>query len=272
MLLAMSSETSPEPPILYDATAGVATITLNRPERKNSLSDELVGSLSDMLDRAVRDDGVRVIVVTNTGNTFCAGADLKSTTPGLSDTDKVAAAEQAPRRSFVDVFAQMLDSPKPVVGRIDGHATGGGVGLVAACDISVMRSDAKIGFTEVRIGVAPAVISVVCLPKMSRADANELFLTGDRITPARAVEAGLINRAVDADDLDDAVADIVGMCLRGGPEALAAAKELIHRVPSMDRRTAFEWTSTRSRELFESEEAQVGIAAFRERRDAPWVP
>jgi methylglutaconyl-CoA hydratase len=268
----MANETSTEPPILYEVTSGVATITLNRPERKNSLSDELVGSLSHMLERAVDDDGVRIIVVTNTGNTFCAGADLKSTTPGLSDTDEAAAAEQAPRRSFVDVFAQMLDSPKPVIGRIDGHATGGGVGLVAACDISLMRSDAKIGFTEVRIGVAPAVISVVCLPKMNRADANELFLTGDRITPARAAAAGLINRAVEPDELDGAVQEMVDMCLRGGPKALAAAKELIHRVPSMDRRTAFDWTSTRSRELFESDEARVGIAAFRERRDAPWIP
>ncbi len=279
MLVPMSSETSPEDPILYDASAGVATITLNRPEAKNSLSDELVGSLSAMLDRAVADAGVRVVVVTNTGNTFCAGADLKSATPGLSDTDRADGdgdgddrGDRAPRRSFVDVFTQMLDSPKPVVGRIDGHATGGGVGLVAACDISVMRNDAKIGFTEVRIGVAPAVISVVCLPKMSRADALELFLTGDRITPQRAVEAGLINRAVDPDDLDGAVDDLVGRCLRGGPQALAAAKELIFRVPEMDRRTAFEWTSTRSRELFQSEEAAAGIAAFRQRTDAPWVP
>ncbi|MEM9566647.1 MAG: enoyl-CoA hydratase-related protein [Actinomycetota bacterium] len=272
----MSSETSQEPPILYEVSAGVATITLNRPERKNSLSEELVGSLSLMLDRAIGDDAVRVVVVTNTGNTFCAGADLKSATPGLSDTDDAAspgeAADEAPKRSFVDVFAQMLDSPKPVVGRIDGHATGGGVGLVAACDISVMRADAKIGFTEVRIGVAPAVISVVCLPKMTRADALELFLTGDRITPARAAEIGLINRAVEPESLDETVDDLVGMCLRGGPDALAAAKDLVFRVPTMERDAAFAWTAVRSRELFESEEASVGIAAFRDRVDAPWVP
>lgn len=271
----MANATGTDPPILLDVSSGVATITLNRPERKNSLSDELVGSLSTMLDRAIDDDGVRAIVITNTGNTFCAGADLKSATPGLSETDTgTAAAARAaePRRSFVDVFGQILDAPKPVIGRIDGHATGGGVGLVAACDISVMRNDAKIGFTEVRIGVAPAVISVVCLPKMSRADATELFLTGERITPARAVEAGLINRAVEPDDLDAAVGRMVDRCLRGGPQALAAAKELINRVPLMDRRTAFDWTSTRSRELFESAEAREGIAAFRERRDAPWIP
>lgn len=264
MLLTMSQETDP---ILYNLSAGVATITLNMPDRKNSLSDELVGALSAMLDRAVADDEARAIVMTNTGNTFCAGADLKSTTPGLGD-----AAPEQPKRTFVDVFQQMLTCPKPVVGRIDGHATGGGVGLVAACDISVMRDDAKIGFTEVRIGVAPAVISVVCLPKMSRADASELFLTGDRFTPERAADAGLINRAVAPDQLDATVADFVDMLVKGGPLALAAAKDLINRVPEMDRAAAFEWTSGRSRELFQSEEATIGIAAFRNRTPAPWVP
>lgn len=263
----MSTETNDDAPILYEVSAGVATITLNMPERKNSLSDQLVGSLSAMLDRAVADDSARVIVLTNAGNTFCAGADLKSTRPGVADTD-----DEVEKRSFVDVFQQILGSPKPVVGRIDGHATGGGVGLVAACDISVMRDDAKIGFTEVRIGVAPAVISVVCLPKMTRADASELFLTGDRITPERAADAGLINRAVDPAKLDDAVAEFVAMLVRGGPMALAASKELINKVPEMQLKEAFEWTTVKSRELFVSEEATAGIAAFNKREPAPWVP
>lgn len=263
----MSTEQSDNAPILYDVSAGVATVTLNMADRKNSLSDELTSSLAAMLDRAIADDEARVIVLTNAGNTFCAGADLKADRPGLAQTDG-----DIPKRTFVDVFGQMLESPKPVIGRIDGHATGGGVGLVAACDISVMRNDAKIGFTEVRLGVAPAVISVVCLPKMNRADAMELFLTGDRVTPDRAAEAGLINRSVAPERLDEAVAELVDMVVRGGPAALAAAKVLINQVPAMDRDEAFAWTSVRSRELFASEEATAGIAAFRERRPAPWVP
>ena len=250
----------------YSEADGVATITLSRPEQKNSLSDELVGSLSANLDRAMAEDSVRVVVLTNVGNTFCAGADLKAAQPGISDEVDPA------RPSFVEVFRQILDAPKPVVGRIDGHATGGGVGLVAVCDLSVMRDDAVIGFTEVRIGVAPAVISVVCLPKMRRADASELFLTGERISPARAAEAGLINRAVPAGELDQAVERYVDAIVRGGPNALAAAKVLITRVPDLDRDEALRWTAIRSRELFESEEASAGIAAFRERRPAPWVP
>lgn len=243
---------------------GVATITLDRPDQKNSLSDELVTSLSAALDDAMADDAVRVVVLTNEGNTFCAGADLKAAQPGVAGTQA--------RRTFVDVFRQILGAPKPVIGRIDGHATGGGVGLVAACDISVMRDDAILGFTEVRIGVAPAVISVVCLPKMRRADASELFLTGERVSAARAVEVGLVNAAVPPGELDAGVERYVDAVVRGGPQALAAAKELINRVPELSRDEAFDWTSVRSRELFQSDEATAGIAAFRDRSLAPWVP
>lgn len=262
--MAQSNEATTDDATLYTVERGVATITLNRPERKNALSDELVNSLADNLDVAMADDGVRTVVLTNTGNTFCAGADLKADTPGVAKTEV--------RRSFIDVFNLILDAPKPVLGRIDGHATGGGVGLVAACDISVMRDDAKIGFTEARIGVAPAVISVVCLPKMRHADASELFLTADRFTPTRAAEVGLINKAVPADEIDAALDDYLSMVVRGGPLALAACKELISKVPDMSRAEAFEWTAARSKALFESEEASAGISAFRERRDAPWVP
>lgn len=248
---------------LYSVSGGVATITLNQPESKNSLTDELVLSLSENLDLAAADSAVRVVVITNVGNTFCAGANLKAANPGVSGGGTP--------KTFVDIFKQIMSSPKPVVGQIDGHATGGGVGLTAVCDISVMRDDAKIGFTEVRLGVAPAVISVVCLPKMSRADASEFFLTGVRFTPARAAAAGLINRAVPAEALTVAVDEIVADILKGGPNALAASKDLINRVPQMDLSEAFDWTEVRSRQLFEAQEAQSGIAAFTKRENAPWV-
>lgn len=251
--------------LLTDITAGVATLTLNRPERKNSLSVELVDALGDGLDDAMANDDVRVVVLTNTGNTFCAGADLKAQTPGVS-------GQTTARHTFVGVMSQIMSAPKPVIGRADGHATGGGVGLIAACDISVMRDDAKIGFTEARLGVSPAVISVVCLPKMRRADASELFLTAERFTPQRAVDVGLINAAVPADQLDSSIEEYLDKVVRGGPLALAACKELITKVPDMDTEEAFEWTAPFSAELFQSEEAQAGIAAFNAREPAPWIP
>ena len=230
---------------LYKAVDGVATITLNRPENKNALSVEMVNSLGDNLEAAQSDPKVRVILFTNNGNTFCAGADLKANQPG---------------------------SPKPVLGQIAGHCTGGGVGLAAALDISIAADDIIIGFTEVRIGVAPAVISVVCLPKLRRADASELFLNGERIPASRAAEVGLINRAVPRDLLENEVNDTLGKVVRGGPNALAASKQLVSKVPQMKRSDAWEWTAELSQSLFQSPEAEEGISAFRERRDADWVP
>ena len=243
-----------------DVDRGVATITLARPDNRNALSTELVDGLGDHLAAATADDAVRVIVLTNVGPVFCAGADLK------------AGGGPAPRYSLVDLFDSIAGSDKPVIGRIAGHCTGGGVGLAASCDISVISEDAEVGFTEVRIGVAPAMISVVCLPKMRRADAAELFLSGERISARRAVEVGLLNRAVPADDLDGAVAEIVAKVVAGGPGALAAAKRLLREVPGQDRAAAFAWTAELSAELFASDEARAGIQAWRDKRAAPWIP
>lgn len=242
-----------------DVDAGVATITLADPDNRNALSTDLVRSLGDHLATARAEEEVRVIVLTNEGNTFCAGADLRAE-PGTQTG------------GVVPVFQAVLDCPKPVVGRLGGHCMGGGVGLAAACDISVIAADAKVGFTEVRIGAAPAMISVIVLPKLRRADALELFLSGERISAARAVEVGLFNHVAPADGLDDAVDELVGKLVRGGPNALAASKRLIREVPELDRDAAFAMTQELSAELFAAAEAQQGIAAFREKRDAPWVP
>jgi methylglutaconyl-CoA hydratase len=239
---------------------GVATITLARPDNRNALSTELVDSLGDDLAMAVADDDVRVIVLTNEGTVFCAGADLR------------AEGGPEPRHDLVGILSGILDSPKPVIGRIAGHCMGGGVGLAAACDISVIADDARVGFTEVRIGVAPAMISVVCLPKLRRADASELFLSGERIPAARAVEVGLLNRCVPPADLDAAVGEVVEKVVAGGPEALAASKRLINDVPGLPRDEAFDRTRTLSAELFGSDEAAAGIRAWREKAPAPWIP
>ena len=245
---------------LYSLERGVATITLDRPDNRNALSVELVNSLGDHMQQAMSDDDVRLIVLTNESNTFCAGADLKG------------GSTEQPRHTLVTILEAMQDGPKPVVGRIAGHCTGGGNGLAAACDVSIAADDVFFAFTEVRIGVAPAIISVVCLPKLRRADAAELFLTGKRCPAPRAAEIGLINRCVARAELDDAVAELCADLLAGGPHALAACKQLVYRVPYMDRGDAFGWTEKLSAELFRSEEAAAGIKAFREKSTAPWVP
>src|SRR5262249_16595893 len=140
--------------------------------------------------------------------------------------------------------------------------------LAAACDISIAGAEARFAFTEVRVGVAPAIISVVCLPKIRRADALELFLGGERISAARAAEVGLITRAVPAGELDAEVAPL----LAGGPSALAAAKRLVYTIPGMERKAAFARTTELSQSLFASAEAAEGMAAFREKRPPSWAP
>ena len=245
----------------YVLDRGVVTITLNRPDSRNALSIELMNSLGDNLEKAMNQDETRVIVLTNNGSTFCAGANLKGD-----------AGAEASRWGLVEILKLMQQGPKPVVGRIAGHCMGGGVGLAAACDISIASEDANFGFTEVRIGVAPAIISVVCLPKMSRADALELFLSGERVNAKRAARAGLINDVVDMDDLDAAVSQFVLKLVAGGPKALAAAKQLIYTVPSMPVDDALEWTGKLSAELFASQEAAEGMRSFRERDTPNWLP
>jgi methylglutaconyl-CoA hydratase len=245
----------------YETAAGIATITLDQPERRNALGTELLDSLGDHLQQALAADDVRVIVLTNTGPAFCAGADLKR-----------GSGDPAPRYGLVEILETILDSPKPVVGKIAGDCLGGGVGLAAACDLSLAADTVRFAFTEVRLGVAPAIISVVCLPKLRRGDALELFLSGERIPAARAANVGLITRAVPAAELDAAVADLTEKITAGGPSALAASKRLVAEVPALDRRTAFEHTETLSRELFAGDEAAAGIAAFRDKTAAPWVP
>ena len=259
--------TAKPPATLYELSKGAATITLNRPENRNALSVELVDSLGANLDRALADPQARVVVLTNVGNTFCAGADLKA----VMETSG-ASAQPSGGRSFLDIFDLIIDSPKPVIGRLAGHCLAGGLGLAASCDISIAAADASFGFTEVRIGVAPAVISVVCLPKLRRADALELFLTGERISAARAAEVGLINRAVPMDELDSAVAELVSKIVAGGPNALAVSKQLIARVPEMSRREGFDYAAPLSASLFASAEGQEGIGAFRAKRKPSWIP
>jgi|APSaa5957512535_1039671.scaffolds.fasta_scaffold83925_2 methylglutaconyl-CoA hydratase len=242
----------------YAVTAGVATITLNQPESRNALTPELVSGLLDALTAANADTDVRMVIVTNEGSTFCAGADLN----GDSGDSAVA---------LVSVMQAVMEAPKPVIGHINGHCMGGGVGLAAAFDISVVRDDAKFAFSEARLGVAPAVISVVCLPKMRKADASELFLRANRFSGSHAAKVGLVNHAVPVNDLAATTQQIVTDVLAGGPQALIACKQLLADGSEV-RSARFAEVAKLSRDLFASDEGREGVAAFKERRPARWNP
>ena len=242
---------------------GVLTVTLNDVARRNALSSDLLIELVDVLDAADADDAVRVVVLTNAGSVFCAGANLSEQSSRTGGGRTVEMAE---------VFGRFRRSPKPYVGRIAGHCVAGGMGLAAAMDISVAVEDAKFGFTEVRVGVAPAMISVLCLPKLREADARAAFLRGNRFSGAEAARIGLVNVAVPVEQLDAEVDAIVADLLQGGPNAIAASKRLLAEVPGMGVDEAFAWTQQLSAELFRSDEARAGMGAYLEKRPAPWIP
>ncbi len=172
---------------------------------------------------------------------------------------------------FDALLSEIQTSPTPVIGKIKGHVVGGGNGLAAALDISIAAEDVKFGFTEVRLGVAPAIISVVCLPKMRQGEAMEAFLRGQRFSATRAAELGLINRAVPAEELDAAVKEVLGDLRKGGPNALGFCKRLVYEVPQMGQKEAIQWTARLSGELFKSEEAAEGMKAFLQKRKAAWA-
>ena len=251
------------PLVETNLVSGIMTVTLADVDNRNALSARLTLELVEALDSADADPEVRVVVLTNKGRVFCAGADL---------SERSSESASAHVVSPLELFGRFRNSPKPYVGRIAGHCVAGGMGLAAAMDISIAIEEAKFGFTEVRVGVAPAMISVICLPKMRPADANEVFLRGNRFPAARAAELGLINKAVPLDELDAVVEEVTSDLLMGGPQALAATKQLNSQVPKMTADEAFEWTARLSAELFASDEAAAGMAAFLEKRSPPWAP
>ena len=252
--------------VLCVVDRGVATITMNRPETRNRLDAEGMSQLAAHLEACAVDQAVRVIVLTGSGSTFCSGADLSAAAAG----DESGFAGSGPQ-AMVRVLTALLDSPRPVVAKVQGHVAGGGNGLVAACDIAVASNAARFAFSEVRVGVAPAVISVVCLAVMNRRDAQELFLTGERVDAERVLEAGLLTRIAPPETLDDVVAGYVEMLIAGGPEALAGAKDLVRRVPGLPRREAFDMAAGESARLFSSDEAREGMTAFLEKRLPTWA-
>jgi methylglutaconyl-CoA hydratase len=253
--------------VLFEVAGGVATITLNSPATRNALSLALVTALQRRLGAALADPAVRVIVLTGAGTAFCAGADLKE-----SREANAAGGGTGMQERMAHALQTIWNAPKPVVARVNGHARAGGVGLMCACDIAVAAESAVFAFSEVRLGLIPAMISVVTLPKLPVARATELFLTGDTFDAARAVQLGLINAAVPAEALDETVTRYVRSLLQGGPEALAAAKRLVRDVPAMPSDEAFRAMAALSARFFASEEALEGMTAFAERRPPRWAP
>ncbi|MEV4112875.1 enoyl-CoA hydratase-related protein [Nonomuraea sp. NPDC049695] len=244
-----------------DLAEGVATITLDSPPNRNALSVRLLADLADRLHWALAEPEARVIVLTGTGNVFCSGADIKE--------QKASGAPVT--ASFPEILSLIWESPKPVICRLNGTARAGGLGLVAACDFAIAPLTASFAFSEVRLGVVPAMISVPVLRRVEPRAAAEYFLTGEVFDAARAAEIGLLTRAVPEEELDTTVAHYAELLIKGGPEALAITKRLVREVPGMSFEEGQRRMTELSAERFTSEEGQEGIAAFREKRPPKWA-
>jgi methylglutaconyl-CoA hydratase len=244
-----------------EVAAGVATLTMDSPHNRNALSTALVADLLAMIDAAVIDDQVRVIVLTHTGPVFCSGADLKETAAGTMPAVRMG-----------ELLAAVWECPKPVVARVGGPARAGGLGLVAAADIAVCSTAATFAFTEVRLGVIPAVISATVLPRLAPRAAAELFLTGDTFDGVRAAQVGLVTAAVPAEDLDATVHRYTTSLIRGAPKALAATKRLLRPGVAGTIRAELAELAETSTTFFRSAEGREGVLSFVEKRDPAWVP
>ena len=248
---------------IYDVREGAAWITLNRPDKRNALSAGLVNEMFEHLEAAEADDAVRCIVITGNGPAFCAGADLKSP-PGSIVDGKQAVA-------YPEVLTRILNNRKPVIAAINGAAFAGGLGLVSAADIAISVENAKFSFTEVQIGVIPAIISVVCLRKLGTHHGMRLFLTGERFTAKEAVDYGMVHKSVPEDQFLATVQAEIDAIKLGGPNAIAEAKKLVQTVPGLSIDEGFKTTAEWSYRMFTSDEGAEGMASFREKRKPSWV-
>ncbi|HLR99767.1 MAG TPA: enoyl-CoA hydratase family protein [Mycolicibacillus parakoreensis] len=258
-------------PVDCTVADGVARLTLNSPRNRNALSPALVDGLHRGLRDAAADDAVRVVVLSHTGNTFCAGADLSQAAGG--DPFDLA-VERA--RELDQTLRAIVESPLPVIAAIDGHVRAGGMGLVGACDIAVAGPASTFALTEARIGVAPAIISLTLLPKLSARAAGRYYLTGETFDAAEAARIGLITEAVEAADgaggVTAAVEALTAQLLRASPQGLAASKALTTAAVRAGFDRDAERLATESARLFVSAEAQEGMLAFLQKRPPRWAP
>ncbi|MFI0260387.1 enoyl-CoA hydratase family protein [Streptomyces sp. NPDC017056] len=254
---------APDAPLVRHARErGVTTLTLDSPHNRNALSRRLVAELHAALAAAAADDGTRAVLLTHTGTTFCAGADLTEA------TDPDAAAASGPL-GLARLLRTVVELPKPVVAKVTGHVRAGGLGLLGACDLSAAGPGATFAFTEARLGLAPAVISMPLLPRMDPRAAARYYLTGERFDAAEAARTGLITLA--ADDPDAALEPVLAGLRKGSPQGLAASKALVTAdvLRAFDRDTAA--LADTSARLFASEEAREGMTAFLQRREPSWA-
>lgn len=246
----------------------VAQLKLNKPEVRNAFNEHMISELHKAITKLAEMPDIRVIVVTGEGTAFSAGADLDW-------MKRMGQSDFATNSRDAMALAYMLDAfyncPKPVVARVNGSAIGGGMGLIAVCDIAVTEEKAIFSFSEVKLGLVPACIAPYIIRKAGENNTRELFMTGRRITAAEAKNLGLVNSIASADKLDVVVGELVNQLIASGPSAVSAVKKLIREVYHQSREEYIPYTAKLIARLRTSPEGKEGVMAFLEKRKANWI-
>jgi methylglutaconyl-CoA hydratase len=254
--------------LLHTDSHGVATLTLNRPDKHNAFDDAIIADLTAKLKQLDKDDAVRVVVLAATGKTFSAGGDLNWMKSMASFGDKENMEDALKLAELMEILDGLS---KPTIAKVQGPAYGGGVGLIACCDIAIASEHAKFALTEVRLGLIPAVISPYVIAAIGERQARRYFLTAESIEAQTAYHIGLVHEVVTSDILDETVNMLATALLKGGPKALLAAKRFIAEQSQVDRKALMKKTAQLIAQLRTSKEGQEGLTAFLEKRNADWI-
>ena len=254
--------------LTYERKDRIGRITFSRPEVHNAFNSRMLEELYELFERIKRDKGLRVVILTGVGKSFCAGADLNWMRAVKNYSFEKNFSESL---QLAEVFNLIYTCPKPVIGRINGAAIGGGTGFVAVCDIAIASSSAVFSFSEVKIGIVPACISPYVVRRVGEGPTREFFLTGERLSAEQAYRAGLVNRIAEPDQLDNVVDEMIQQILTSGPDALTCCKDLLAAIAEQDLQEAKVHTAKVIANLRKSDEGQEGMDAFLNKRKPNWV-
>ena len=249
-------------------TRGVATLTLNRPDKHNAMNAAMIADLTQAAADLGADASVRAVILTGAGKSFCAGGDLAWM---RAQQDATRDQRMAEATKLAMMLKALNELPKPLIGRVQGQAFGGGMGMMSVCDVTIAARGPKFGFTEARLGLIPATISPYVVTRMGLARAREVFASARLFEADEAVRLGLATRAVEGAELDQTVAAEVAPYLTAAPGAVAASKALLLRLAAPIDEGVIAMTATTLADQWETDEAGQGIAAFFARQPAPWV-
>jgi methylglutaconyl-CoA hydratase len=245
----------------------ITTIFLNRPNVHNAMDEQLIKELTECFIELDKEKNTRIILLTGKGKSFCAGADLNwmNSMVTYSKSENIKDSNL-----LLELYDTIYNCSKPVIARINGHAFGGGIGLFAVCDIAIAKNDSKFAFSEVKLGIIPAVISNYISKRINFSDMRRLFITGERFDSNYAKDIGLIDIVVSENELDAHVKKYIDILFYSGPNAIFEVKKLINACETMDKERYKKFTVEKIAELRVSEEGQEGINAFLNKRKSKW--